>query len=255
MSHELDWSKIDRSGMKVAKTFGRFILGPLYMNLRHQGRLRIYGQAGLKTAMAQGPVIIVANHPSLIDTFLVAMVLFPQYLTSSRFFVWSMPDEKFFERFLNLRFRSIPRVLRCVSVDRDAGRNASARKKAAMEQVVDILRNDHSIVWHVGGGRDCTGKAWEEIERAGVPRRIRKNITSHAARVALQVENCRIVPVYIHMPWADGPLGFGQCLWRLFNPRLPPVTLSFGTPYTVTQPLDNLAEQERMKTAILNAGA
>src|SRR3989344_7992833 len=111
MPHELDGPKIDRNGMRVAKTFGSFVLGPMYMNLRHQGRLRVYGQEGLKTAMAQGPVIIVANHPSLIYTFLVAMVLFPQYLTSSRFFVWSMPDEKFFERFLNLRFRWIPRVL------------------------------------------------------------------------------------------------------------------------------------------------
>ena len=47
----------------------------------------------------RGRVLIVANHPSLIETFLIPLVFWPWAMFRLRMFPWSLPDKNLFKGF------------------------------------------------------------------------------------------------------------------------------------------------------------
>ena len=253
MSNTTDWSEIDRSGLRVAATFGRFFLGPLYLWLTWSGRLKIVGRENLVETVKRGPTAILTKHVSILDSFLVAMIFYPLYFTSSRYFLWSMPDENFFRRFLKLRVKWIPRVLRCIRVERKGGREAVMRNRSAMDFLAQVYLHGYSGILHPEGGRTATGEDVQRIVHNRQERTIRNKLQASVVHVAAEYE-IPIITGYIHAPALEGKLGFGTCIWRLLCPWREPVVISFEQPaYIIEKPYDILWELSRLKTFILTS--
>jgi len=65
--------------------------------------------------MRRGRVLIVANHPSLIETFFIPLVFWPWAMFRLRMFPWSLPDKNLFKSFTPEHHER----LRCIRVGRD----------------------------------------------------------------------------------------------------------------------------------------
>ena len=250
----VDWQEIDRSGLRVAAIFGRFFLGPLYRWLTWTGRLKIVGRENLVDAVKQGPKMILTKHASVIDSFLVAMIFYPLYYESSRYYLWSMPDENFFRRFLKLRAEWIPKVLRCIKVERGRSREAVIRNRAAMDFLAQIFLHDHSGIGHPEGGRTRTAEnGIDTIMHNGQVRTIRSTLKASLVRVAAE-RGVPIMPGYAHAPALEGSLGFGTCVWRLLCPWHEPVVIYFShRAYIIEKPYDMPTELSRLKKLILTS--
>lgn len=249
----VDWEEIDRSGLRVAARFGRFFLGPLYRWTTWTGRLKVVGRENLIEAVKNGPKIIFTKHCSVIDSFLVAMIFYPLYYESSRYFLWSMPDGNFFQRFLKIRAEWVPDVLRCIRVERGGGREAVIRNRSAMDFVAQVYFHGHSGVYHPEGGRTGTVADVDTIVHNGQMRTIRKKLNGSVVRVAAE-HGIPIKPGYIHAPALEGRLGFGTCVWRLLCPWHKPIVISFSHPaYIIERPYDMSVELARLKALILTS--
>ncbi len=247
-------------GLAVAWTFGLVFLGPLFVLLLLLGRVRIYGYWNLVYSVGRGGTLIVTNHPTLLDSFIIAMLLWPFYFVASRFFIWSMPDENYMERFLHIKWPwlaiAIFKTLRCVTVDRRiAGRSLYQRNNDALEAAAAKLDRNFSEINHPENGRTPSTKGDIQVfYHKGQVRRIRSSISSSAAKVAQKTRKRRVLTGYIDAPWATEPFSFWGCLWRLLAPWCKPVRIYFRNPRcTIQQPFNRAAERERMKLGILTS--
>src|SRR6185295_2477216 len=86
------------SGVTMAVLLGSLLGLPFWL----LGLFRIIRVSGYWRAvhyMRRGRVLIVANHPSLIETFLIPLVFWPWAMVRLRMFVWSLPDKNLFKGF------------------------------------------------------------------------------------------------------------------------------------------------------------
>ena len=77
--------------------------------------IRISGYWRAVNYVRRGRVLIVANHPSLIETFLIPLVFWPWAMFRLRMFPWSLPDKNLFKGFTPEHHER----LRCIRVGRD----------------------------------------------------------------------------------------------------------------------------------------
>ena len=77
--------------------------------------IRISGYWRAVDYVRRGRVLIVANHPSLIETFLIPLVFWPWAMFRFRMFPWSLPDKNLFKGFTPQHHER----LRCIRVGRD----------------------------------------------------------------------------------------------------------------------------------------
>ena len=187
-------------------------LGVLCVSLVCLGHIKIRGYARAIRLAWRGNIIIAANHPSMLETFLIPLLFFPLYLVSLRFFVWSVPDRRLLPR----RLRWLFWLGRCITVDRsDRSHNANRVQKLAA-----ILGNNGVVVIHPEAGRTSKGEKF--IFRGD--QRMRFFVSGVPALA--QDTGATILPLWIS--GADIVLPVGSIVPHLMRSK---ITLSFGTSY------------------------
>jgi len=102
-------------GYPVAWVFGT-ILGLAFMFGLLFGHIRVYGYSRLVGAAIRGKVIIMVNHPNLVEPFVIPALLFPWYWIFPWCFPWSTPDQKLLGEWKMPAWQRI--ALRCIIFDR-----------------------------------------------------------------------------------------------------------------------------------------
>lgn len=222
----------------VTWTFGN-ILGAIFWLLVALRIIRIRGYRNAIRALGRGGIIIAANHPSLLETFLIPLVFWPRFLFNSRFYVWSTPDVALFPRGLKWMYV----LLHCVTVDRNNPRQGVA----GVKRVAELLESGRNVVIHPEGGRTVKGKDFRRFGGRKV-RRIRTLVPKIACRA-----DAHILPTYVWMRRVNRPLSFWDGLVRLFSRNHTPIVISFARTYRVRSPVCIDAENERLEQKILSA--
>ncbi len=230
------------SGYAVALMFGS-ILCPLFKTLEWMGAIRVRGRERAFREIRHGNVVIAANHPTLLETFLIPLMFTPRGLFNERYFVWSMPDKRLFGRL------PVYNAWRCITVDRNRTRKAREHNKLADQKAGQMLREGYSIVVHPEGGR--TSKGASLIERNG---RSMRPVSVSPVKLAYRTGG-RVLPIWVAV--ADGMQrdlpGFGRLFLRLLQPKYWPIELRVGHAYGFCGPFDRLAERDRLQRAIFDA--
>ena len=86
------------SGLAMAVLLGTLLGIPFWL-LGLFRVIRISGYWRAVDYVRRGRVLIVANHPSLIETFLIPLVFWPWAMFRLRMFPWSFPDKNLFKGF------------------------------------------------------------------------------------------------------------------------------------------------------------
>ena len=119
--------------------------------------IRISGYWRAVDYVRRGRVLIVANHPSLIETFLIPLVFFPWAMFRLRMFPWSLPDKNLFKGFTPQHHER----LRCIRVGRDDTLELRKLNWSAMKRVMEHFERQQCFVAHLEGGR--TSKQVEQV--------------------------------------------------------------------------------------------
>ena len=128
------------------------------------------------------PLLICANHLTMIDSFLVAWALAPSWRYSLRYneLPWNTPERR---NFAATRWRALLAYLRkCIPITR-GGRPREAA--AVLNRVAQLLRNGETALLFPEGGRSRTGRVDVESASWGV------------GRVAGSLASCRVLCVYL----------------------------------------------------------
>ena len=206
-------------------------LGVLFVSLVCLGRINIRGYARAIRLASRGNVIIAANHPSMLETFLIPLLFFPLYLVSLRFFIWSVPDRRLLPRRLRWRFW----LGRCITVDRSDRRHNPNR----VQKLSAILGNNGVVVIHPEAGRTSKG---EKFIFYGD--RHMRSFVSGVPTLARDT-GATILPLWIS--GADIILPVGNIIPHLTRSQ---ITLSFGTPY---QPPKQKADRKKESAVLAQA--
>ena len=136
------------SGLAMAVLLGTLLGIPFWL----LGLFRIIRVSGYWRAVAymrRGRVLIVANHPSLIETFFIPLVFWPWAMVRLRMFAWSLPDKNLFKSFTPERHER----LRCIRVGRDDTLESRKLNWSAMKRVMELFERQQCFVAHLEGGR------------------------------------------------------------------------------------------------------
>ncbi len=136
-----------------------------------------------------GPLLVCANHLTLIDSALVAWALG----SPAWFFVhyaalpWNVPERRNFTG--SLVSRVLVYVMKCVPVTRGGDRREVA---AVLARLVYLLERGEVVLVFPEGGRSRSGRV--EIE----------NATYGVGRMIAELERCRVLCVYLRGEHQDG---------------------------------------------------
>lgn len=191
-------------------------LGTLFFLLVLLGRIKIKGYARAIRLVAAGKVIIAANHPTMLETFLIPLLFVPLSLVSLRFFVWSVPDR----RLLTSGMRWLFWLGRCITIDR----SDHSYTKYTLRRLTEILRHKGVVVIHPEAGRTYKG---EEFIISG-DRAVRSFMSGVPALA--RSTGATILPM-----WVSGTdiVMSGNVTFPRFTRSK--IVLSFGTPYSPPQ--------------------
>lgn len=154
------------------------------------GKFRVVGYGRYFEAMLRGRIIIVSNHPTILESmFLSSMLagLFPVVIP----FVWpfSLPDY----RLLPEKLRWLYPLIRCITVHRADVRHSVRGLGKARE----LLLEGEVLVVHPEGGRTWKRDEGEPLDFVTYgARRLRPIRSTHVAKLALQTD-ALILPVYV----------------------------------------------------------
>ena len=129
-----------------------------------------------------GPILICANHLTMIDSFLIGWALGHPFYYVRRFsrLPWNVPERSIFAS--NLPLRLFAYIFKCIPVVR-GGRRAEVAKSLA--RVVHTLRRGETTLLFPEGGRSRSGRVELENAAPGV------------GRVFRAVPGCRVLCVYL----------------------------------------------------------
>ncbi len=228
-------------GRATARTFGWF-LARLYIFLRNRGKVRVEGYERAVSALAEGGVILAANHPEGSTPFLIPAVFHEKYFDDQRFFLWNMPRQKLVPtRWLRDR-------LRCIVVER----GNSMKKASAVRKAVKVLKEKGNILIFAEGTRtfdekepdaviiECNGRLMRPVDDTGLP-------------FLAELGDARILPVWVRMPGVRRKLRFWASIIHLFKKRGRYMTIRFGEPYRVEEPFNIDKENARLQYKIFHA--
>jgi 1-acyl-sn-glycerol-3-phosphate acyltransferase len=187
-----DFDRGERLRLAVQREVTR-LLAPvtfvlLWLGLRLVRDHRIEGLADARRqhreirARSDAPLLICANHLTLIDSFLVAWALGSPawFLLNFSALPWNVPDRG---NFAATRWqRAAIYVLKCIPIQRGGRRTDATRVLATVAQ---LLRDGQSVLIFPEGGRSRSGRVEIESAATGVGRVIRS------------VDGCRVLCVYL----------------------------------------------------------
>jgi 1-acyl-sn-glycerol-3-phosphate acyltransferase len=233
------------SGLAMAVLLGTLLGLPFWL----LGLFRIIRISGYWRALnyvRRGRVLIVANHPSLIETFLIPLVFWPWAMFRLRMFPWSLPDKNLFKGLTPEHHER----LRCIRVGRDDTLESRKLNWSAMKRVMEHFERQQCFVAHLEGGR--TSKQAEHVSVG--PNKMGKIKNAQILKAAWK-KGAWIMPLHVKMTddmRRDLP-GFGESLRRLLlSPKCWPIRLEFRRPYRIVgQRFDEETEKRRLELAIL----
>ena len=152
--------------------------------------IRISGYWRTMNFVRRGRVLIVANHPSLIETFLIPLVFWPWAMFRLRMFPWSLPDKNLFKGFTPEHHER----LRCIRVGRDDTLESRKLNWSAMKRVMEHFERQQCFVAHLEGGRTS-----KQAERVSVgPNKMGKIKNAQVLKAAWK-KGAWIVPLHVRM--------------------------------------------------------
>lgn len=174
--------------LPVAAAWMRFVLG-----------WRIEDPSALRREYARlrrepGPLLVCANHLTLVDSFLVGWALgTPGYYARHwSALPWNVPERENFAR--SAAQRVLVWLARCIPVTRRGPREEVSR---ALERVATVLRRGDALLIFPEGGRSRSGRVDPHAAAWGV------------GRVVRAVPGCRVLCVYLRgeeqAGWSDFP--------------------------------------------------
>ena len=163
-------------------------------------RYRIEGVQESRRAFARfrrendAPILLCANHLTLIDSMLVALALVPAWRLTFFFgwMPWNTPERTNFAAGMGMRF--LIYLAKCIPITRGGRREDVA---ATLSRVTRLTRNGELALVFPEGGRSRTGRVDVEAAAWGV------------GRVVGSIPDCRVVCVYlrgrVQETWSDIP--------------------------------------------------
>jgi hypothetical protein len=181
------------------------LLSPIWLGLvigaiRFHFRYRIENVASRRAqyrrirAQSDAPMLVCANHLTLIDSFLIAWALGsgPYWLTHPDELPWNTPESTNFGK--TWSSRTLIFVLKCISITRGGPRQGVA---AVLARIRYLLLKGETALLFPEAGRSRTGRVEEEGVAWGV------------GRVIGEVPKCRVLCVYLRgrnqETWSDYP--------------------------------------------------
>jgi 1-acyl-sn-glycerol-3-phosphate acyltransferase len=140
------------------------------------------------------PLLVCANHLTLIDSFIIAWALAPSWRLVTDFdsMPWNTPEETNFAN--TRRNRVLVYLAKCIPIKRGGSREDTAQ---VLERVAHLLRRGEIALLFPEGGRSRTGQISEEKLAWGV------------GRIVGALEGCRVLCVYMRgdqqSTWSDYP--------------------------------------------------
>lgn len=229
-----------QSARATARTFGWF-LARLYIFLHKRGKIRVEGYERAVSALAEGGVILTANHPEGSTPFLIPAIFHQLYFDDPRFFLWNMPREKL------VPTEWLRKRLRCIVVER----GNSVKKAGAVRKAAKALKDKWNFLIFAEGTRtfdekepdavliECNGRLMRPVDDTGVP-------------FLAKLGDAQIFPVWIRMPGVRRKLHFWASIFHLFKKRGRYMTIRFGEPYRVEEPFDLSKENARLQDKIFH---
>jgi len=204
----------------VVHTVGLF-LGAMFLILRLLRRIKVVHSERLPHW--QKNMLIVSNHPSLIETILLPNLLLGENLLHPlQFLPVSTPDKKNFYDpwwFFWLRPVSIP-------IDRD-----NSRSRDPLRAMLDVLQSGKRLILFAEGGRTFKGKDFVLSTKG---RRMRQ-LVNGAGLLATKARSM-VLPIWVggaeHKSFNDFFLLLG--LWGFWRYR---ITIKIGQPFFVDEKL------------------
>ena len=191
-------------------------LGCMFFFLIIFGRIKIRGYIRAIKLVAQGRVIIAANHPSMLETFLIPLLFFPWYLFLLRFFVWSVPDKRLLTPWIRWLFW----VGRCATIDRS---NPNSNRHT-LRELTNILKRKGVVVIHPEAGRTFKGEKFLFFND-----RFMRHFVSGLPALAHNT-NAVILPLWVS--GTDNVLPPGTFFPHFMRSK---IIFSFGIPYRPSQ--------------------
>jgi 1-acyl-sn-glycerol-3-phosphate acyltransferase len=201
------------------------------------GRIQLRRSARANAFMRQGGVLVCANHPSLIEPFILAGIFMPAFVFNMKRCPWSVPDKNFFRR--SIHWLTEP-CLRHIPLQRGNTVSGVGVSKA----IIKKLQAHENIIIHPEGGRTCKGTTFN-----GDNRRQLRTITSSAAACAV-VGRAKVLPVWIDFP-VSAPESMRASFFRLlFQQKM---IVHFGRPYLPSRRQSQTQLNQTLAEKILSA--
>lgn len=211
------------------------ICGAIFWTFAALGLIRIKGYWKTWRAIYQGKHVIISNHPSMRDPFLLMLMWYPWCLIMPHsFFVWNLPGKNYFTDFMlryfgNRNWKEFPEwiypLIHCIPVARDGsnGKQVITKTKAK-------LRSKQTVVIFGEMGRTSSPSRDEgapEVKFVYSEDKTRKIRTIESALIkAITGVGATCSTVWIDMPLDPG---FGLGAWLSERHR---VTITFSDSYT-----------------------
>jgi len=147
-----------------------------YLFLRCFFQIRAHDRTNLD-GIRRRPVLVVANHLSMMDSWIVAVGLKPRWIRNFKWFPWNMPEKlNFWDRWW---MKAIFYIHRCIPVERGSRES----REQAVENGRALLRRGNCLLIFPEGTRSRTGK-------------LRGKLKMGAALMAMAVDDCVVLPIY-----------------------------------------------------------
>lgn len=173
------------------------IVGFIVLLMRMSGKIKVIGAKNL--AHARPCMLIVSNHPSLLEIFLIPVLLFPKYILHPfKFLPWFTPDKRNFADkwyWAWIKARSIP-----------VARGNGQKEAMAIRAMKRVLDDGGIILQFAEGGRTAAGTNFQ-YSKQGKRIRVLKKTTGW---LVLRTDAC-ILPIWVDgtdkiMPYIKGKL-------------------------------------------------
>ncbi len=214
----------------LARLVIRIILG-LYWGASLLNLIQVHhGEKALR-ALRKGKVLIISNHPSLLETWLLPALF------------WRLPEERvpWTVADQDLMPKSWAKVFRLILVNRHCSQKGVMTVNGrAIVQARGVIKRDGNVILYPEGGRTCKGAVASMLGNRKL-RQVQIRLITNLAQ-----EGVTILPVWVTHGNVESPEGFVRGFWKLFLGT--PLVMAFG------QPLTGKVNEETVTKAILGAG-
>jgi 1-acyl-sn-glycerol-3-phosphate acyltransferase len=162
------------------------IFGNLFFRLANRTQF-----IGKKNIPLRSKILLVSNHQTMLDSFLISLPYFPTNLLHPHFVPWNVAaQENFFAHPLT---KFIFNHLRCVPVERGKNGNYSPKQFVRLlNRLVQLLKEGNNILYFPEGGRERNPGTLREV-KPGIGILIYK--AQPKAIVPIWIDSHRIQPV------------------------------------------------------------